>query len=84
VVSWTASEAAGPEVCLVLYVLLAVAVVGALLAMLPFVVGRDRRLDEVARFHRARQMTTSWSVAGVTRPPLAEEALRDSEDASEG
>jgi SNF family Na+-dependent transporter len=69
----------------VLYVLLAVAVVGVLLAMLPLVIGRDRRLDEVGRFHRARQMTTSWSVAGVTRPPLADDALRDSEDAaSEG
>lgn len=63
-----------------LYLLIAIAVIGALLATVPFIVRRDRRLDEVERFHRARRMTTGWSMSGVTRPPLADDAARD-EDA---
>ena len=64
------------------YLLIAVVVVAVLLAMVRLVVGRDRRLDEVERFHRARKMTTGWSLAGVTRPPIAEEAAgADRDDA---
>jgi hypothetical protein len=64
----------------VLFLLLAVAVVCVALAVLPLVVNRDRGLDEVARFHRARAMTTEWSRAGVTRPVFAEEAAEQSAD----
>ncbi len=50
------------------YLLIALVVVGVLLALLPLVMRRDRRLDEVERFHRARQMTTGWSMTGAHPP----------------
>ncbi len=61
-----------------LYLFIALAVIAVLLVTVPFALRRDRRLDEVERFHRARTMTTGWSQAGVTRPPL--EAVREDRD----
>jgi hypothetical protein len=65
----------------VAFVLLAAAVVvGAIALALPRF-GRDRRLQEVDRFHRAGQITSDWARAGVTRPPLVDDAAPRDEDA---
>jgi hypothetical protein len=40
-----------------------------------------RRYNEVERFHRAREMTTAWSRAGVTSPLLPTE--REAPEAAE-
>jgi hypothetical protein len=39
---------------------------------------RSHPLDEVDRFHVARELTTGWSAAGA--PPLVEDPLSDAED----
>jgi hypothetical protein len=70
----------------VAYVLLAAAVVvGAIAVLLPRF-GRDHRLQEVDRFHRAGQITSSWAEAGVTQPVLVDDAApheADDQPASE-
>jgi hypothetical protein len=65
----------------VAYLLLAAAVVvGAVALVLPRL-GRDHRLAEVDRFHRAGQITSSWAQAGVTKPVLVDDAApRDPDD----
>lgn len=63
-----------------LFVLVAIVAVGLLLALVPLVSRRDRGLDEVARFHRARAMTTEWARAGVTRPVFADDAAEQPAD----
>jgi hypothetical protein len=65
----------------VAYVLLAAAVVvGAVALVLPRF-GRDHRLQEVDRFHRAGQITSSWAEAGVTQPVLVDDAApRDADN----
>jgi hypothetical protein len=65
----------------VAFVLLAAAVVvGAVALVLPRL-GRDHRLQEVDRFHRAGQITSSWAQDGVTQPVLVDDAApRDADD----
>jgi hypothetical protein len=53
--------------------LAAAIVVGAVALLLPRF-GRDRRLHEVDRFHRAGQITSGWARDGVTQPVLVDEA----------
>ena len=68
----------------VAYVLLAAAVVVAVTAFVLPRFGRDHRLQEVDRFHRAGQITSDWARAGVTQPVLVEDAApRDDADASD-
>jgi hypothetical protein len=58
----------------VAYLLLAAAiVVGAIALCLPRI-GRDRRLHEVDRFHRAGQITSGWARDAVTQPVLVDDA----------
>jgi hypothetical protein len=58
----------------VAYLLLAAAiVVGAIALLLPRF-GRDRRLHEVDRFHRAGQITSGWARDAVTQPVLVDDA----------
>ncbi len=56
------------------FVLLTAAVVVAVTAFLLPRHGRDRRLQEVDRFHRAGQITSDWARAGVTQPVLVDDA----------
>ncbi len=51
------------------YLVIALVVVAVLLAMVPLVIGRNRQLDELERFQRARRMTTGWSKAALAHPP---------------
>jgi hypothetical protein len=65
----------------VAYVLLAVVVViGAVVLVLPKF-GRNHRLHEVDRFHRAGQITSDWARAGVTQPVLVDDAAPREPDA---
>jgi hypothetical protein len=58
-----------------------VVLIGAAVGLLmSFALGRHR-YNEVERFHRAREMTTAWSRAGVTSPVLP--AGREPADADE-
>lgn len=64
------------------FVLLAAAIIVAVTAFVLPKHGRDRRLQEVDRFHRAGQITSDWARAGVTQPVLVDDAApRDSADA---
>jgi hypothetical protein len=66
---------------LVAFALLTVAIVVAVTAFVLPRFGRDRRLQEVDRFHRAGQITSDWARAGVTRPVLVDDAApRDDAD----
>jgi hypothetical protein len=58
----------------VAYVLLAAAVVVGCVALVLPRLGRDHRLQEVDRFHRAGEITSSWAQAGVTQPVLDDAA----------
>jgi hypothetical protein len=61
----------------VLVLLLAVAIAGVVIGLVSLAVGRHRRFDDVERFHRARQMTTEWSRAAVSRPLIAAQPSPD-------
>ena len=53
-----------------LAVLIIVAIAVAVVAVVVPAMGRQRRFNEVDRFHRARAMTTEWARTGVTRPVM--------------
>jgi hypothetical protein len=64
---------------------LAAAVVVAVTAFVLPRFGRDHRLQEVDRFHRAGQITSDWARAGVTQPVLVDDAApRDDVDPADG
>ena len=66
-----------------LAVIVIVALVGTAVGALLVGLGRGRRFDEVARFHRASAMTTEWARRGVTTPVIAtEEPAEDGESSS--
>jgi hypothetical protein len=65
----------------VAYVLLAAAVIVCAVALVLPRLGRDHRLHEVDRFHRAGQITSGWARAGVTQPVLVDDAAPRDEDA---
>jgi ABC-type phosphate transport system substrate-binding protein len=58
---------------IVIWVLIAVVAVAAAAALLRGL-RRGPARDEVARFHRARELTTGWSRAGAPVPVLADQA----------
>ena len=51
-----------------LAVLVVVAIIAAVAAVAVPALARQRRFNEVDRFHRARAMTTEWARNGVTSP----------------
>ena len=55
-----------------LAVLVVVAIAVAVVAVLVPALSRQRRFNEVDRFHRARAMTTEWARSGVTRPVVSQ------------
>lgn len=54
-----------------LAVLVIVAIAVAVIAVAVPAVSRQRRFNEVDRFHRARAMTTEWARSGLTSPMLS-------------
>jgi type II secretory pathway pseudopilin PulG len=54
----------------VLAVLVIVAIAVAVIAVAVPAMSRQRRFNEVDRFHRARAMTTEWARAGITSPVI--------------
>lgn len=64
------------------YVLLAAAVIVGIVALILPRFGRDHRLQEVDRFHRAGQITSGWARAGVTQPVLVDDAVPREETAA--
>ena len=56
-----------------LAVLVVVAIAVAVVAVLVPALSRQRRFNEVDRFHRARAMTTEWARSGVTRPVVSQQ-----------
>jgi hypothetical protein len=58
----------------VAYLLLIAAVVVGVAALALPRFGRNRRLEEVDRFHRAGEITSGWARAGVTQPVLVDDA----------
>jgi type II secretory pathway pseudopilin PulG len=56
----------------VLAVLVVVAIAIAAVVVVVPALSRQRRFNEVDRFHRARAMTTEWARTGVTRPVVSQ------------
>ena len=54
-----------------LAVLIVIAVVAFIAVFVTAGLGRQRRFNEVDRFHRASQMTSAWARNGVTTPVIA-------------
>jgi type II secretory pathway pseudopilin PulG len=56
----------------VLAVFVIVAIAIAVIAVVVPAMNRQRRFNEVDRFHRARAMTSEWARTGVTRPVVSQ------------
>ena len=54
-----------------LAVLVIVGIAVAVVAVVVPAMSRQRRFNEVDRFHRARAMTTEWARSGITSPMVS-------------
>ena len=63
-----------------LAVLVIAAIAVAVVAVLVPALSRQRRFNEVDRFHRARAMTTEWARSGVTRPVVSQQEPSEVDD----